>query len=77
VVTNGSPILSLPMEAGGRKTVDGKIVNSSKESNFSSYIAVGAFHHYLITRDIQFLKKMWDTVSQGIQYAINLAGSGW
>jgi hypothetical protein len=54
------------------ETLDGKIVNSSKESNFSSYIAVGAFHHYLITRDIQFLKKMWDTVSQGIQYAINL-----
>jgi hypothetical protein len=54
------------------ETLDGKIVNSSKESNFSSYIAVGAFHNYLITRDIQFLKKMWDTVSQGIQYAINL-----
>lgn len=54
------------------ETLDGKIVNSSKESNFSSYVAVGVFHHYLITRDMQFLKKMWDTVSQGIQYAINL-----
>lgn len=54
------------------ETLDGKIVNSSKESNFSSYAAVGVFHHYLITRDMQFLKKMWDTVSQGIQYAINL-----
>jgi hypothetical protein len=54
------------------ETLDGKIVNSSKESNFSSYVAVGVFHHYLITRDMQFLKMMWDTVSQGIQYAINL-----
>ena len=54
------------------ETLNGKIVNSSKESNFSSYVAVGVFHHYLITRDMQFLKKMWDTVSQGIQYAINL-----
>ena len=54
------------------ETLDGKIINSIKESNFSSYVAVGAFQHYLITRDIQFLKKMWDTVSQGIQYAINL-----
>jgi len=54
------------------ETLDGKIVNSSKESNFSSYVAVGVFHHYLITRDMQFLKKMWDTVSRGIQYAINL-----
>ena len=54
------------------ETLDGKIINSIKESNFSSYVAVGAFHYYLITRDIQFLKKMWDTVSHGIQYAINL-----
>jgi len=54
------------------ETLNGKIINSIKESNFSSYVAVGAFHHYLITHDKQFLKKMWDTVSQGIQYAINL-----
>ncbi len=54
------------------ETLDGKIVNSCKESNFSSYIAVGVFHHYLTTRDVKFLKTMWHTVSQGIQYAINL-----
>jgi hypothetical protein len=54
------------------ETLDGKIINSCKESNFSSYVAVGAFHYYLITRDIKFLKTMWHTISQGIQYAINL-----
>ena len=52
--------------------LDGKIVNSSKESNFSSYVAVGAFHHYLITGDIKFLKTMWPAISQGIQFAIDL-----
>ena len=62
----------LPDGSWWSETLDGKIVNSSKESNFSSYVAVGVFHHYLITRDMQFLKMMWDTVSQGIQYAINL-----
>jgi hypothetical protein len=62
----------LPDGSWWSETLDGKIINSIKESNFSSYVAVGAFQHYLITRDIQFLKKMWDTVSQGIQYAINL-----
>lgn len=51
---------------------DGKVINSSKESNFSAYVAVGTFHHYLITRDIKFLKDMWHTVSLGINYAINL-----
>jgi len=54
------------------ETLDGKIVNSCKESNFSSYVAVGVFHHYLTTCDVKFLKTMWHTVSQGIQYAINL-----
>jgi len=54
------------------ETLDGKIINSSKESNFSSYVAVGVFHYYLVTHDIKFLKTMWHTVSQGIQYAINL-----
>ena len=62
----------LPDGSWWSETLDGKIINSIKESNFSSYVAVGTFHHYLITRDIQFLKKMWDTVSQGIQYSINL-----
>ncbi len=52
--------------------LDGNIINSTKESNFSSYVAVGVFHYYLITGDIKFLKTMWHTVSQGIQYAINL-----
>ena len=52
--------------------LDGKIINSSKESNFSSYVAVGAFHHYLITGDIKFLKTMWPAISRGVQFAIDL-----
>ena len=51
---------------------DGKIINSCKESNFAAYVAVGVFHHYLVTRDEKFLKKMWHTIAQGIQFAINL-----
>jgi hypothetical protein len=51
---------------------DGKVINSTKETNFAAYIAVGVFHHYLITGDIEIVKYMWPTVSRGIQYAINL-----
>jgi hypothetical protein len=54
------------------EAVDGKVTNPTKESNFSSYVAVGVFHHYLITRDLKFLKTMWHTVSQGVQFAVNL-----
>lgn len=54
------------------ETLDGKIINSTKETNLSSYIAVGVFHHYLITSDLNFLKTMWPIVFHGIQYAISL-----
>ena len=51
---------------------DGQIINSTKETNFSAYIAVGVLQHYLITKNIEFLKEMWSSVSKGIQYAINM-----
>ncbi|HNQ86181.1 MAG TPA: phenyltransferase domain-containing protein [Deltaproteobacteria bacterium] len=44
----------------------------TKESNMSSYIAVGVFHYYLITRDRAFLEYIWPTVSAGIDYAVDL-----
>ncbi len=51
---------------------DGEILNSTKETNFAAYIAVGVFHHYLITGNVEFLRYMWSSVSRGIQYAINM-----
>ena len=51
---------------------NGEIIDYTKDTNFSSYMAVGVFHHYLITRDVQFLESMWPAVSQGIQYAVNM-----
>lgn len=54
------------------ETKDGRIINSTKETNFAAYIAVGVFHHYLITDNFEFLKYMWSSISRGIQYAINM-----
>jgi hypothetical protein len=50
----------------------GEISDCTKDTNFSSYMAVGVFHHYLITRDRQFLESMWPAVAKGIQYAVNM-----
>ena len=36
--------------------------DTTRETNMSSYIAVGVFHHYLITEDLGFLKRMWSTL---------------
>jgi hypothetical protein len=51
---------------------DGEPVSMTKESNFSSYIAVGVFHYYLRTKDVSFLRHMWPTVKSGLDYAVSL-----
>jgi hypothetical protein len=46
--------------------------DKTRETNLSSYIAVGAYHYYLITRDVAFLKEMWQPVSAAIEFALSL-----
>jgi hypothetical protein len=51
---------------------DGEPVDMTKDTNMSSYIAVGTFHHYLITGDRVFLRQIWPSVKAGINYAVSL-----
>jgi len=44
----------------------------TRDSNLSAYIAVGVFHHYLITRKLSFLRSTWPTLEAGIDYAVGL-----
>ena len=44
----------------------------TRDANLSSYIAVGVFHYYLITADVDFMKRMWPTVSAAIDFALRL-----
>ena len=52
--------------------VQGQPEDRTRDANISSYIAVGVFHHYLITEDIHFLREMWSTVRAGVEFALNL-----
>jgi hypothetical protein len=47
-------------------------IDKTKDANISSYMAVGVYHHYLITKDRTFLKFMWPSVRAGIDFAIHL-----
>ena len=49
--------------------------DKTRDANLSSYIAVGVFHYYLITADLNFLKQMWPTVSAAIDFALSLQTS--
>ncbi len=42
------------------------------ETNFVAYVATGVWHHYLITQDKRFLKKMWPVVKKAIEFVLDL-----
>ena len=44
----------------------------AKDSNHSSYVATGVWHHYQHTRDMNFLRQMWPMVEAGIDFTLNL-----
>ena len=44
----------------------------TRESNMSSYLAVGLFHYFLMTGDTAFLKTMWQPMCGGIAFALSL-----
>ena len=53
-------------------TRNGAPEDTTKDSNISSYIAVGVYHHFLITADMGFLRRLWPTLEAGIDYAVGL-----
>ena len=50
--------------------------DKTQESNQSSYIAVGLFHYYLVTKDTAFLRKFWPVVRSAIDFAVSLQAPG-
>jgi hypothetical protein len=62
----------LPDGSWWSATQDGEVVDATRDSNVSSYIAVGIYHHFLITGDIGFLERFWTTLEGGVDYAVGL-----
>lgn len=52
--------------------LDGNPLDRTRDTNISAYIAVGVFHYYLITRDIEFLKEMWACVRAALDFAVGM-----
>ncbi len=52
--------------------VEGSPKDRTCETNMSSYIATGVFHHWLIRREMDFIETMWPGVEQGIDFAVSL-----
>ena len=44
----------------------------TRESHMACYIAVGLFHHYLITRDMLLINLFWPCIVKGVEFALGL-----
>lgn len=54
------------------KTVAGRVEDPAADSNFCAYLAVGVWHHALITGDTGFATRMWPTVRRAIDFVLGL-----
>jgi hypothetical protein len=50
--------------------------NRLRETNFSAYIAVGVWHHWLATGDEDFLAEMWPPVRRAVDFVLSLQTPG-
>ena len=58
---------SVPM-----KIVGGAVEDASGETNMSSYLAVGLWHHWLVRRDHTFVRRHWPAVRAGLDWACSM-----
>lgn len=54
----------------------GVVEDGNSDSNFCAYVAVGVWHHVLITGDRGFAAAMWPTVSAAIDFVLDLQLAG-
>ncbi|MBW3667966.1 MAG: prenyltransferase, partial [Actinobacteria bacterium] len=55
--------------------VEGGISDYRLDTNVVAYIAVGVWHHYLVTGDNDFLAAMWPTVERALDFVVRLQQS--
>ncbi len=45
-----------------------------RETNYVAYVATGVWHHFLITRDQQFLERLFPTVVRALEFVLRYQG---
>jgi hypothetical protein len=55
-----------------RSTAGGVVTDPAAESHHAAYVAVGAWHEYLVTGDEGYALTMWPTVRRAVEWALRL-----
>jgi hypothetical protein len=51
---------------------DGRVLNSSRDSNHASYLATGLWHFHRVKPDPDFLAEMWPALERAIDFTVRL-----
>lgn len=54
----------------------GRVEDAGADTNFCAYLAVGVWHHLLISEDDRFAARMWEPVGKAIDFVIGLQNDG-
>ncbi len=54
------------------KIVGGEIEDHSGETNMSAYLAVGVWHHWLVRRDFDFVRRHWPAVRRALDWVVGM-----
>jgi hypothetical protein len=52
------------------------VVDATREANFTAYLAVGVWHHFLTTGDSGFLDEIWPTLVDALGFVLGLQQPG-
>ena len=53
------------------KFVAGTVEDHSGETNMSAYLAVGIWHHWLVRRDVAFVRRAWPSVRRALDWVVS------
>jgi hypothetical protein len=51
---------------------DGVVEDAAADTNFCAYLAVGVWHHFLVSGDTAFADRMWPSVRAAIDFVLGL-----
>src|SRR5690349_21766952 len=54
------------------KLVAGRVEDPSGETNMCAYLAVGVWHHWLVRRDLGFVRRAWPAVRRGLDWVASM-----
>jgi hypothetical protein len=65
------PTMQRPDGSWPMKIVAGEVEDERGEVNMSAYLAVGVWHHWLVRRDIGFVRRFWPSVRAGLDWVVS------